>query len=98
MTSLHYSADAGLVVTAHPDGRVRLWDPRQRDAVGTTGDLLGNAQAQVRAWSIAPFAYIAPHVDPRIIVSPQVGAFYAGKEAHWVAQARFHPTSGTIFA
>jgi hypothetical protein len=73
MTSLHYSADAGLVVTAHPDGRVRLWDPRQRDAVGAAGDLLGNAHAQV-------------------------GAYYAGKEAHWVAQARFHPVTGPIFA
>jgi zinc/manganese transport system permease protein len=28
----------------------------------------------------------------------QVGAYYAGKEAHWVAQARFHPATGTIFA
>jgi ribosome biogenesis protein YTM1 len=52
MTSLHYSQVAALVATSHPDGRVRLWDPRKRDeamCVGTYGSS-GDAHwiAQVR--------------------------------------------------
>jgi ribosome biogenesis protein YTM1 len=40
MTSLHYSDASGLVATSHPDGKVRLWDPRKREealCVGTYG-------------------------------------------------------------
>lgn len=47
ITSLDYSSASGLLVTSHPDGRVRLWDPRKKDEVGMTGDLVGNGQAQV---------------------------------------------------
>jgi ribosome biogenesis protein YTM1 len=47
ITSLDYSAASGLLVTAHPDGRVRLWDPRKKDEIGATGDMVSNGQAQV---------------------------------------------------
>lgn len=30
-TSVHFSENSLLLASAHPDGKVRLWDPRQRD-------------------------------------------------------------------
>jgi ribosome biogenesis protein len=46
-TSLHFSEPAGLVATSHPDGRVRLWDPRKRDEALAVAAMTSTTAAQV---------------------------------------------------
>ena len=55
ITSLHYSESLSLVATSHPDGRVRVWDSRQKDGEAVCRSVVGSSSnsqwvSQVR-WS-----------------------------------------------
>ena len=41
-TSLHYSEQSRLIATSHPDGKVRLWDSRQREEASVKGSFSGS--------------------------------------------------------
>ena len=52
VTAMHFSRRANAVATAHPDGRVRLWDSRQREAAPPV-ETYGNTDQWISGVSVS---------------------------------------------